>query len=70
MNHTHPPFGMDREVTQVQTREYITTPYKPGITTHTNPYYPPYGRPECFKKSMKPCGQCPWRPDCANAEGK
>ena len=67
MNHVQPPFGMDREITQVRTHEYSTA--KGNTIEYTYPYHPPYGRPTCFKKTAHPCSACPWRPDCANAEG-
>jgi len=51
-----PPFGMDAEVTQIRTK----SDYGPN----------PYGRPECYEVSIRPCQACPWRSSCKNAEGR
>jgi hypothetical protein len=68
MRPPQPPFGMDREITQVRTQE----PYASG------PHYfqedhsitDPFGRPGCYKHSKRPCGNCVWKQDCENAEGR
>jgi len=59
-----PPFGMDKEVTQVCTGpHYFNYKDEHSITD-------PFGRPGCYLKAAKPCGMCPWKTDCVNAEGR
>jgi hypothetical protein len=57
-----PPYGMDAEVSQVKTNEYQY--HSAADITE------PFGRPGCYRQSAKPCGQCPWKTDCVNAEGR
>jgi len=62
MIHPQPPFGMEKEVTQVATGpHYFNTDC--AITE-------PFGRPSCYVKSTYRCGSCPYRSDCKNAEGR
>ena len=64
MIHTQPPFGMDKEVSQVQTNE----PYFKFRESHS--ITDPFGRPGCYKQTERLCGKCPWKSDCKNAEGR
>jgi hypothetical protein len=57
-----PPYGMVTEVSQVKTSE---------LNYHTSgDITEPFGRPGCYLKATKPCGMCPWKTDCVNAEGR
>jgi hypothetical protein len=56
------PYGMEREVSQVKMNEFKYNP-DADITE-------PFGRPGCYLKATKPCGMCPWKTDCVNAEGR
>ncbi len=60
MNRVSPPFGMDSEVLQTSAYPHHTTKVFPN----------PYGRPDCYAESIKPCGTCPWSHECKNAEGR
>jgi hypothetical protein len=78
---TRPPYGMEKEVSQVRTHEYIqpahpfnqptTSPYNPyNSPTTVQPQYQnnmPYIKPGCFREK-KPCAGCPWRHECGNVE--
>jgi hypothetical protein len=71
---SHPPYGMEKEVTQVKTHEYPTTsiPYNHPYNSPTTaqPQYSnnmPYLKPGCFREK-KPCVGCPWKHECGNVE--
>ena len=56
-----PPFGMDKEMSQV-----TTGPHYFNFNDQPNPY----GRPDCFMESKRPCMNCIWKQKCKNAEGR
>lgn len=59
-----PPYGMDREATQITTNQpYFNFHEEHSITD-------PFGRPGCYKQSARPCDKCVWKQDCKNAEGR
>lgn len=67
---SHPPYGMEKEVTQVQTHHYPqTVPYHPfNSPTVVQPSYGmSFSKPGCFREK-KPCAGCIWRNECGNVE--
>jgi hypothetical protein len=66
----NPPYGMEKEITQVRTSEFITQPYHPYNTPTTAVPYPNnilYGKPICFREK-RPCLTCQWKHECGNVE--